>query len=151
MANNANLGRLPTLGLNQYKAEDFGDNSRNPFYVQPTTEKMLVVRELEREFKDINKFEKDALKVHQKMTATRRDRTGTIREIANIPSNPAKDKKHTQGLAGQQSSEELKDNNKQKLNIFDTQDSTMLKHETLARLGHDERALIAAEESSQAS
>jgi hypothetical protein len=30
------------------------------------TEKMLVVRELEREVRDLNKFEKDALKVHQK-------------------------------------------------------------------------------------
>ena len=27
---------------------------------------MLVVRELEREVRDLNKFEKDALKVHEK-------------------------------------------------------------------------------------
>lgn len=27
---------------------------------------MLVVRELEREVKDLNKFEKDALRVHEK-------------------------------------------------------------------------------------
>ena len=66
LANNANLGRLPTLGLNMIKAEDFGDDSRNPFYVQPNTEKMLVVRELEREFKDLNKFEKDALRIYDK-------------------------------------------------------------------------------------
>lgn len=58
------LGRLPTLGLSKYQADDFGDETRNPFYVQPLTEKMLVVRELEREVKDLNKFEKDALKVH---------------------------------------------------------------------------------------
>jgi len=58
------LGPLPTLGLSKYKAGDFGDETRNPFYVQPITEKMLVVRELEREVKDLNKFEKDALKVH---------------------------------------------------------------------------------------
>lgn len=58
------LGRLPTLGLSKYQAGDFGDETRNPFYVQPLTEKMLVVRELEREVKDLNKFEKDALKVH---------------------------------------------------------------------------------------
>lgn len=63
---NANLGRLPTLGLNMIKAEDFGDDSRNPYHVQPNTEKMLVVRELEREFKDLNKFEKDALRIYEK-------------------------------------------------------------------------------------
>lgn len=48
------------------KAEDFGDDSRNPYHVQPNTEKMLVVRELEREFKDLNKFEKDALRIYEK-------------------------------------------------------------------------------------
>jgi hypothetical protein len=32
---------------------------------------MLVVRELEREFKDLNKFEKDNLRVFQKGISTR--------------------------------------------------------------------------------
>jgi hypothetical protein len=32
--------------------------------VQPVTEKMMVVRELEREVKDLNRFEKDGLRVH---------------------------------------------------------------------------------------
>ena len=41
--------------------------------------------------------------------------------------------------------------NKQKLNIFDTQDSNVLKNETLARLGHDERALVPVDDQSQAS
>ena len=31
--------------------------------------------------------------------------------------------------------------NKQKLNIFDEQESSMLKHETLARLGFEDKAL----------
>jgi hypothetical protein len=57
------LGRLPTLGLNKYTENNFRDDTRNPFFVQKDTETMLVVRELEREFKDLNKFEKDALKV----------------------------------------------------------------------------------------
>lgn len=87
LAQNANLGRLPTLGLPRYKAEDFGDDFRNPFFVQPNTEKMLVVRELEREFKDINRFEKDTLKVHEKNILTRQNRAGAIREVAQIPAN----------------------------------------------------------------
>lgn len=31
--------------------------------------------------------------------------------------------------------------NKQKLNIFEVQDSTILKHETLARIGHDQSVI----------
>ena len=65
------LGRLPTLGLNKYTSEHFRDDTKNPFYVQKNTETMLVVRELEREFKDLNKFEQEALKVHQKGISTR--------------------------------------------------------------------------------
>ncbi len=80
------LGRLPTLGLSKYQAGDFGDETRNPFYVQPLTEKMLVVRELEREVKDLNKFEKDALKVHEKNIQTRQERSGAIKDVAQIPS-----------------------------------------------------------------
>ena len=41
--------------------------------------------------------------------------------------------------------------NKQKLNIFDTQDSNVLKTEALARLGHDEKALVPVDEQSQRS
>ena len=54
------------MGLNMINAEDFGNDSRNPYYVQPNTERMLVVRELEREFKDLNKLEKDALRIQDK-------------------------------------------------------------------------------------
>ena len=50
-----NLGRLPTLGLGKIRAEDFADDTANPFKVQDNTEKILVLRELEREFKDLNR------------------------------------------------------------------------------------------------
>lgn len=65
------LGRLPTLGLNKYTSDHFRDDTKNPFYVQKNTETMLVVRELEREFKDLNKFEQEALKVYEKGIQTR--------------------------------------------------------------------------------
>jgi hypothetical protein len=59
-----NLGRLPTLGLGKIRAEDFADDTANPFKVQENTEKLLVMRELEREFKDLNRFEKEGLLIH---------------------------------------------------------------------------------------
>ena len=55
------------------------------YRLQPTTEKMLVARELEREFKDLNKYEKDNLRVWQKGISTRIDRSGTIRVVNAIP------------------------------------------------------------------
>lgn len=60
----SNLGRLPTLGLGRIKAEDFADDTDNPFKVQENTEKLLVMRELEREYKDLNRFEKEGLLIH---------------------------------------------------------------------------------------
>jgi len=56
---NPSAGLLPTLGLTQYKNTDLATNQRNPFSVQSNTEKLLVVREREREFKDFNKLEKE--------------------------------------------------------------------------------------------
>ena len=38
VANNANLGRLPTLGLGKIRAEDFTDDSVNPFKIQENTQ-----------------------------------------------------------------------------------------------------------------
>ena len=49
-------GKLQSLGLSKYRAEDFADDTRNPFTVQPNTEKMLIMRELEREYRDLNKY-----------------------------------------------------------------------------------------------
>lgn len=119
---NANLGRLPTLGLNMIKAEDFGDDSRNPYHVQPNTEKMLVVRELEREFKDLNKFEKDALRIYEKQISTRIDRAGAIREVSGIPASKelGGSKKNLVALQSNSQDELNPVSNKQKLNIFDT-------------------------------
>ena len=45
--------------------------------------------------------------------------------------------------------EDMRESNKQKINIFDQQDSNVLKHETLARLGYDERALVPYEDKSE--
>ena len=55
------------------------------FRVHKKTEHLLVARELEREFKDLNKFEKTNLRVYEKTTSTRIDRPGTIRVINDIP------------------------------------------------------------------
>lgn len=63
---NGNLGRLPTLGLNQIKLEEFESvaDNMNLFKVHNDTEKLFIQRELEREFKDIQRFEKMNLRVH---------------------------------------------------------------------------------------
>jgi len=120
------LGRLPTLGLNKYTENNFRDDTRNPFFVQKDTETMLVVRELEREFKDLNKFEKDALKVDQKGIATRQDRSGAIREVNRIPAS--KDPNRVRAIKSNAEADEVRDDQKKrKLNIFDTQDETVMK------------------------
>ena len=51
---------------------------------------MLVMRELEREIKELNKFEKNTLKVYEKPIATRQDRTGYLRDVAKIPASKPK-------------------------------------------------------------
>ena len=88
MQANTPLGRLPTLGLNQIKLEDFvenGQDDNNMFRLHKKTEHLLVARELEREFKDLNKFDKTSLRVWEKGTSTRVDRPGTIRVVNEIP------------------------------------------------------------------
>jgi hypothetical protein len=42
LANNANLGRLPSLGLGKITAESLADTEKNPFTVQQNTEKLLI-------------------------------------------------------------------------------------------------------------
>ena len=50
------------------------------------------MRELEREYRDLNKSQKDTLFVHQKMIATRVDRAGSLRNIRQIAeSKPPRD------------------------------------------------------------
>jgi hypothetical protein len=53
--------------------------------VQPDTEKMMIIKELEREVKDLKRFESDALRVQDKTIATRLDRSGAINDVATIP------------------------------------------------------------------
>ena len=94
MAANTAIGRLPTLGLNQIKLDEFQDENNNMFKTHEKTEHLLVARELEREFKDMNKFEKDNLRIWEKGISNRIDRRGNIRIINNIPAlKPEKDKK----------------------------------------------------------
>ncbi len=107
-------GKLVSLGLSKYRAEDFTDDTLNPFTIQPNTEKMLVMRELEREYRDLNKYQKDSLKVHEKQIATRNDGCGALRRIEEIPPSKQEHKK-SKNLV-----EDDSDNaTKQKLNIFD--------------------------------
>jgi hypothetical protein len=61
------------------------DDNINLFKIQSNTEKLFIARELEREFKDINKYEKDNLKVWEKQISTHVNRAGTIRTINGIP------------------------------------------------------------------
>lgn len=126
MATNTALGRLPTLGLNQIKLDEFTDEENNMFKVHEKTEHLLVARELEREFKDLNKFEKDNLRIWEKGTSTRIDRKGNIKIINSIPALKPEQAKKKGGYdgGGTNSTDELQiAQNKQKLNIFDAQDS----------------------------
>lgn len=68
---NFNTGKLPALGLSKYKSDDLIENFENPFHVHPITEKMLVMKELEREVRQLNKGDKFSLKVYEKPIATR--------------------------------------------------------------------------------
>ena len=59
-------GLLPTLGLSKYKNTDLNQKKNNPYETQNETEKLLVIREREREFHQFSKIEAKANKVHQK-------------------------------------------------------------------------------------
>ena len=80
----SNPTMLPTLGLTKYKNMDLQQNQKNPFKVHNRTEKLLVLREREREFHDFNKLEKEGQHVHEKEKTSRPNRHGVIREIRNI-------------------------------------------------------------------
>ena len=77
-------GMLPTLGLTQYRDVDLQQDKKNPFKVQKVTEKLLVVREREREFQDFHRLEKEGLRIHEKEKQSRPNRKGVIREIRGI-------------------------------------------------------------------
>ena len=113
-------GKLPSLGLSKYVGSDFKDETTNPFVLQDTTEMMLVMRELEREFRDLNKYQKDTLKVHEKMIQTRVDRAGALRRIDEIRAKKKTDKNAKDRRKMNQDADQDADAaNKQKLNIFD--------------------------------
>lgn len=74
-----------------------------------------MAREQEREFKDFAKIEKDGLRVFEKGIQTRQNRAGVIREINNI--KPTKGKNKFSNL--NQSADESKEQQRQKINIFE--------------------------------
>ena len=77
------------------------------------TEKLLVARELDRELKDLKKYEKDNLRIWEKQISTRIDRAGTIRQINNIPASLNKDiDKRKAGMQAIQSDADLQNANK---------------------------------------
>ena len=78
---------LPTLGLTKYKETDLTNNQRNPYKIQNQTEKLLVFRERQRDFRDFNKLEKEGQRVYEKEMASRPNRQGVIREIRAIKSS----------------------------------------------------------------
>eukprot|EP00347_Sterkiella_histriomuscorum_P006295 403353317 len=137
-------GMLPTLGLNRYKNSDIQLGSQNPFTVQMETEKLLIAREREREFKDSNKEEKFALRVFQKSIQTRQNRAGVIREINGIKpqqrgqfhSMTHTEKKNNHLALLDISNDEV---NSKKINIFDEINTnqkigSMLKQDNLIKL-----------------
>jgi len=137
---------LPTLGLTKYKNVDLQQDRKNPFTVQAETEKLLVVRERQREFKDFNKLEKESLRVYEKEKSSRPTRRGVIREIRNIRS------RHGHSMSAQfdggpgplaiVSQDEAPQ--KQKLNIFEQKDTAAIKREQFAKLGYlpEKNALV---------
>ena len=113
LANNAALGRLPTLGLGKINLDQVQQDDNNKFNVMKDTEKLLVARELDRELKDLKKYEKDNLRIWEKQISTRIDRAGTIRQINNIPASLNKDiDKRKAGMQAIQSDADLQNANK---------------------------------------
>jgi hypothetical protein len=114
-------GLLPTLGLTKYKNVDLQQDRKNPFAVQSNTEKLLVVRERQREFKDFHKLEKEGLRVHEKEKTSKPTRRGVIREIKNIKSRHGHSHSaQLDGSAGPLAITSQEDApTRQKLNIFD--------------------------------
>ena len=69
------------------------------------------MRELEREFNDLNKEQKDTLKIYEKLISTRMDRVGAIRNIDKIiPSDRGK-RRNSNILFQNSFLDNLKDNN----------------------------------------
>lgn len=106
------------------------------------SEKLLVHNEQERKFREIEKLEREGLKVWQKEKATMPNRAGAVAAVRNIPRQPAKLKQGLQPKASDEEGQQAKG----KINIFEAQDSTILKREVLNKIGYgsdtDSRALV---------
>ena len=110
-------------------------DNMNLFKVHNDTEKLFIQRELEREFKDIQRFEKMNLRVHQKTTSTCINRAGTLRMLNDIPAlRPEKRRNQsTKNFASQDvggggpTDETNKPKFGQKMNIFNQENSAMVR------------------------
>ena len=52
--------------MNKHRGIELKNEGKTPFSVQKDTEKLLIAREREREYKENNKFEKEGLRVFEK-------------------------------------------------------------------------------------
>lgn len=104
--------------------------------------------------------------MHQKGVQSKPDRTGSIKDVSGIHQSKEGAKiQHdsrdvTIWLTEMRKRKGKKDDaandeemralaNKQKINIFEAHDANVLKQETMARLGYDERALVPYEDKSE--
>ncbi|CDW84021.1 UNKNOWN [Stylonychia lemnae] len=125
---------LPTLGLNRYRNQEIKNDSINPFSVQRETEKLLIARERERDFRDSNKLHQESLRVFQKGIQTRQNRAGAIREINSI--KPSKSSKYYQQNENQLALLNASDDQiRQKYNIFDENSNGLQKYEKMIKIG----------------
>ena len=118
---------LPTLGLQKYSNVDLSVSFVNPYKLHKQTEKLLVMRERERDQILFNKRRQDKKTIFEKGTLNDRpDRTGVIRTIKNI--EESNDDQKNRRLNG--ASLDFREA-KQKFNVFDSNDSTLIKKERL--------------------
>lgn len=144
------MGLLPTLGLTKYREVDLTVDDKNPFRVHTNTEKLLVVRERQREFKDFNKLEKEGLRVHEKQKMSRPTRRGVIRGIKEIQpldertrnsfdaSGRLRAIRGPRSMAGSTGlgSDEPHHAGTKKISIFDQREGEALKLDKFAKLGY---------------
>ncbi len=148
-AGNANPFQLPSLGLAKQNLGMMNNFMKDPFMYYERTDKLLMQREHDRVQGDLEKPVQNNLKVHEKNIATRHNRAGKIRSIRDIKYNKewGKDKIGK----GKDQDDMRGDQGKNKINIFDEQDSNILKIENLARLGFDDRAMVQQDSESHSS
>lgn len=123
---------------------DLQQSQKNPFKVHGRTEKLLVLREREREFHDFNKLEKEGQHVHEKEKTSRPNRQGVIREIRNIKTSKSVGQRFEFGGSGKDRQLALKKSldenaNKPKHNIFDLTEAANLQKDYLEKIGYDQQ------------